>query len=1148
MFFYCLPGNHNKMSWHHFNCLPQVSKCLKIMKLVTLLILVASLQVSAKAISQQVTLSGNDISLKKVFTAIRKQTGYNFIYTAEHLENTRPVDIHVKNATLKQVLDLCFAGQPVSYQILNNTIIVKPAPLLVQEKKELPPPGSEDADILKGVVLDSASGKPLQGVTIKLVGENIGAVTDGSGAFSLNVSSGVSLEISFVGYQTKTVSYTGQTDMTIYLSVSVAGLQDVVVVGYGTVKKKDLTGSVVSLKADDFNSGSTNTSVAQLIQGRAAGVQVTQSSGAPGGGVSIRIRGAGSINAGNEPLYVIDGFPIDNTSPVVAVGTGFAGSPPPLNPLNAINPSDIESIEILKDASATAIYGSRGANGVVIITTKKGKSGRLNVDYTFTGSQAKVIRKLDLLNTSEYITVMNELAEARGNAAPFSEADIKAIGAGTDWQDVIFRTAYAQDHNLSLSGGSGKTNFFASFNYNDQDGVLLNSAFQRIQGRINLEHKASNKFKFGFNINTSQINNTEVPTSGDAVNQDADVINSATVIPPTFAVFDSAGNYVRPERGQIVSVTVDNPLALVNGTLAKNKINRTIGNVYGEYTILPGFSARINLGSDRSNSRRDVYQSTITQRGNSLGGAASILTGELSNTLFEGLLNYTTKIKQHNLAAVAGYTYQQFDLRRFNGFIQNFPSDLTGTNSLQLGNTNFDNLNSLTTRRILRSYLARVNYSYADKYLLTASFRADGSSNFGENHPYGYFPSFAGAWRISEEKFLNQSRILSDLKLRAGYGQIGNDDIGIGNAFATYSSSTPAVFGSTQYNSTSPARIPNPDLKWETTEQINMGIDFGFFNNRISGSLDYFIKSTKDLLINLPIPISTGFSSITTNVGKIRNSGFEILLNSVNIDKTFKWKTSFNLATLNNEVISTGSVPSIISNLYGVSAIARAGDPLFAYYGYQATGIFQSQEEVDNSSQKGVAVPGSPRWKDANADGKIDANDRVVLGKSFPDYTFGFSNTFSYKNISLNIFIDGAQNFSLFNFAIVDALYPNDPYRNRLAEPLLNRWVSGKNQTNSWPSSIDYTKYGGSTVNSFSVEDASFIRIKSIQLSYNIPFRNSNFIQAINVFVTGQNLKTFSDYLGFDPDVSSTSSSIVRVDRNAYPAPKTISLGLNVKF
>jgi len=1000
--------------------------------------------------------------------------------------------------------------------------------------------------------ISSDNGDLLPGVTIVEKGTTNGTTTDTNGNFSLNLlSNNAMLVVSYIGYVTQEVNIGNRTTIKILLQPDAKSLEEVVVVGYGTVKKSDVTGSVISLQPEDLNKG-LNTSVDQLLQGRAPGVQVTQSSSEPGGGVSIRIRGTSSINAGNEPLYVIDGLLIDNAPPVSNNGTEFGGNPPPRNPLSALNPADIQSIEILKDASATAIYGSRGANGVVLITTKRGADGKMKVDYNLSLAASQIARKLDILNTAEYIQVMNDLAVARGNKPVFSDNNIQEIGAGTDWQDQVLRQAITQNHNLSLSGGSGKTRYYTSFNYTNQEGIIINSQFERFQGRINLEHQASDKFKFGLNLNTSRLLNDYVPVNGFGINQQADLLNAALNTPPIFKVFDENGSYIRPENGLNVSVTLDNPLALANGTLGEEKTNRTFGNIYGEYNILPDLVFRLNFGTDRSNSRRDIYRSTITNVGLASKGIATIATGELSNYLIEGTFNYKKNIGQkHDFNVLAGYTFQQFDDLEFAGSIRGFASDIIKTNNLALGNTDLDDLSSNSVTRTLSSYLGRVNYSYKDKYLLTASVRADGSSNFGQNNRFGVFPSFSFAWKLTNEPFLSQTNLFSDLKLRIGWGQIGNDDIGAARALSTYSRVNDrlsgAVFGNNLVTSVSAARIPNPDLKWETSEQVNVGLDYGLLAGRLNSSIDIFRKTTRDLLLELPIPQATGFSFVTTNIGEIRNSGVELLLSSKNLVGNFKWNTTINFATLKNEVISLGPIAEIIRSTAGINAIARPGDPLFAYYGYQAEGIFQSADEIANSAQKGIAEPGVPRWKDVNQDGQITGEDRVVLGKPFPDFTFGLSNDFAYKKFSLNIFVEGVQGVDLFYWGLVDALYANDPYRNRLAEPLLNRWTL-QNFTNQWPSGINDTKYQGDWNNSFTVVDASFIRLKNIQLTYQIPFKSAGFIRNASVSLAGQNLALITDYPGFDPDVNSTGTGNVRLDRNAYPASRTVVLGINVGF
>ncbi|MEQ9438697.1 MAG: TonB-dependent receptor [Cyclobacteriaceae bacterium] len=1005
---------------------------------------------------------------------------------------------------------------------------------------------------ISGRVTDLSTDEPLPGVNILVKGTSSGTVTDLDGNYRLTVGDEVNtLVFSSIGYETVEESINGRAVINVTLSPDIQSLSEVVVVGYGTVEKSDVTGSVVSLRQEDLNKG-LNTSVDQQLQGRAPGVKITGSA-EPGGGVSIRIRGSSSINAGNEPLYVIDGLPIDNQAAVTTLGgDAFNGNPPPRNPLNALNPADIASIDILKDASATAIYGSRGANGVILITTKSGAKGKLKVDYNATLSSSEVARKVDVLSTSEYIRVMNELEVARGNGSVFSEADIQSFGGGTDWQDEVFRTAVSQTHNLTLSGGTENTKYYTSLNYTDQEGVVTNSQFKRYQARINLEHQASERFKFGINLNTSVLFNDYVPVNGFGINQNADVINSALNTPPIFPVFNEDGSYFKPEAGQLVSVTLENPVARAVGESGKEQTNRTFGNITAEYQLVPGLLAKLNFGSDRSTSRRDIYNSTITNVGQAANGIATIGTGELNNYLTEFTLNYTKQLNdQNNINALAGYTYQQFDERTAFASIRGFASDIITTNNLGAGDPNLAIVNSNTTQRRLISYLGRINYSFADKYLFTGSVRADGSSNFGENNRFGIFPSFALAWKLINEPFLNQTEFFSDLKLRAGWGQIGNDNIGIGRALSTYVSSTGgvngAVFGNNLYTPVSAARIPNPDLKWENTEQLNAGVDFGLFDGRLYSSLDFFVKNTKDLLQELPIPSATGFSFVTANVGQIRNSGVEFIVNSKNLVGDFKWSTAFNFATLRNEVISLGELPEIIRGNAGATAIARPGEPLFSYYGYQSEGIFQTQEEIDNSAQSATAAPGVPRWRDVDTNNRIDGDDRVIIGNPFPDLTLGLNNDFAYKNFSLNIFIEGVQGVDLLYWGLVDAHIANDPFRNRLAEPLLNRWTPG-NPTNAWPSAVNTAQYQGGNVNTFTIADASFVRLKNVQLSYEFPINSSTFLRTASVYVTGQNLALITDYPGYDPDVNSTGTANIRLDRNAYPTARTYTLGVNIGF
>jgi TonB-linked SusC/RagA family outer membrane protein len=926
------------------------------------------------------------------------------------------------------------------------------------------------------------------------------------------------------------------------MEMDVQELDNVVVIGYGSVKKSDITGAVSSLTSKDFNKG-VNVSVTQLISGRAAGVNVTQTSSEPGGGLSVRIRGASSVNAGNDPLYVIDGLPIDNSAPIGGgAGRGFPGGSQARNPLNALNPNDIESVEILKDASAAAIYGSRGANGVVLITTKKGKIGKLSVTYdAYVGTQ-EVANKLDILTTAEFIQAQNELGVARGGTAPFSEADITAIGAGTDWQNLIFRSAPVQNHNLSFSGGNEATKYFVSMNYYDQDGLIISSGIKKYIGRLNIESKAGDNFRFGLNLNTSLTNDDLVPFGGTGFNAGAGIISSAINFFPTVSPYDANGAYAK-----YYNIDMENPLAVAYGVDAVQASNRTFGSLFGEYTIMPGLKAKLNLGSDYNNSRKDIYVSTDTKAGLNNGGIGSIYNGALSNYLTEATLDYTKKLGKHNLNLLGGYTYQYFTNNFFNAGNVGFSSDLNGTNSLGSGSTSLADVGSSKNTNKLQSFLGRVNYDYKSKYLLTATLRADGSSRFGTNNKYGYFPSFSGAWQIGSEPFIQNITEISQLKLRAGYGLTGNQDIGNLNSIATFNNSGGATLGGVSQVGQSPTRIPNPDLKWESTAQFNIGIDAGILNNRINLTVDYFRKNTKDMLLNLPTSATSGFTSKLVNIGSIENKGWEFLLETRNVTGKFTWSTIANLATLKNNVKDIGPLTQILTgNLPFTNEITviEPGSPLTGYYGYRVAGVFQTGDDIPASAQP-TAKPGYLKFEDVNGDGKISAADRTLIGNPLPELTYGLSNTFSYKGLNLDVFFQGVGSVDILNQNLLEALFPNDPLRNQLAEPVLNRWTPD-NPTNKWPSAVGYNTYSAQKINTLTVEDASYLRLKNVTLSYQIPLGKFKAVNSARIFVTGQNLKTWTNYSGYDPEVSVNGDGNVRADFNAYPLARTYLFGLTI--
>src|SRR5699024_365410 len=829
----------------------------------------------------------------------------------------------------------------------------------------------------------------------------------------------------------------------------------------------------------------------QLMQGKVSGVQIVRNSSEPGGGVSVSVRGASSINAGTGPLYVVDGLPIDNSPVVTGTGNEYVGTRSPSNPLSTINPADIKSIEVLKDASATAIYGARGANGVIIITTKNGSAGRLKMNYNAYFGVQNVAHKIDLLKPKEYKEVLNNLI-AEGAASSENEVG-KIINGGTNWQDEIFRKdAFVQNHNLSFTGGSKKAQYFVSLNYFDQDGVVKSSSFKRYSARVNLTLQATEHLELGLNLNTTYSKNDYAPI-GFGINGEAGTIYGALNFDPTLPVRDAAGKY------KVSSfLDLDNPVAQLYGKNAVSNSYRTYGTVYGKYTILPGLSAKLNIGGDVLNQKKDVYVDRTTRHGGPAGGIATVLQGQKSNFLVEATLTYDKSFENNHLNAVIGATTQRFITNNTNMTASGFPADATRTFNIGLGNQATYGIGSGKRSNRLLSYLSRVNYSYKSKYLLTGSFRVDGSSRFGINNRFGYFPSFAAGWKINEENFMKNARSISNLKLRASWGQSGNQAIGNYAALTTFRSGPKAVLDDKPISTTVPARLSNPNLKWETTTQTDIGLDFGFFNERISGSIDYYNKKTFNMLLALPVPTSTGFTSKLSNVGSVRNTGWELSLKTKNINQRFKWSSSIVLSTIKNEVLNLGEISNIITGGAGQTNqifLIDPGKTMYSFYGYKVEGVWQ--EDDDFSTTTDNVVPGDLKYKDVNGDGTVNGEDRVSLGSSFPKFTWSFGNTFSYHDFRLDVFIKGSQGVKMLNNNLVDAYFPVQFRRNRFAKPYLNRWTP-EHPSNKYPSFIHPTSQGNKLVNSYTVEDASYIRLQTVTLSYQFNLQHS-FIQNANV-------------------------------------------------
>lgn len=1114
----------------------------------TLVIAICSMQLHAKdSVENEISLVKSSVSLREVLTEIETQSRYHFFYNNKQVDDNRKVTVNFESTPLGLVLDKLFGGTAVRYKISGKQILLYKTsslkfPFETRFNHQLKISDFNTVRPITGRVT-SETNEALPGVNVKIKETTTGTITDANGNYSISADEGDILVFSFIGYTTLEIPVGTQSLINVRMEPDIKELSEVVVIGYGTVNKSDLTGSVSSLKAGDLNPGA-NASVDQMMLGRAAGVQISQSSAEPGGGLSIRIRGASSINASNEPLYVIDGFPIDNSSNLSGNGIGsdpndagggfsLGSNFSPRNPLNSLNPADIESIEILKDASATAIYGSRGANGVVIITTKKGKTDKMMVNYNaYVGTQ-RIANEMDVMSAPQYMQFINNVSTDQGNGEVFSPADISAIGAGTDWQEQVYRTAPMSDNNISITGGIGSSKVYASLDYFNQEGILKNTGIKKYIGRLNFDTKVGNKTSIGFNINSSLILDRN-GVDGVNTNESAGPIYASVSYDPTEPIYNDDGTFSESQH-----LTVNNPMSLIAGVKSKNQTTRTLANFSVSYEILEGLSAKLNLGSDIQNSRRDVYVSTLTRRGEPQKGYADVTSLDRSSYLAEFTMNYNKEINEnHKFIILGGITYQEFNFNIFNANISGFPTDAIETNNLGLGNTNTDNLFSNREVNTLLSYLGRVNYTLFDKFLLTGSIRADGSSRFGANNKYGYFPSFALGYKLSDEAFIPE--LFEELKLRASWGKTGNQEIANYASQLTFGTGQFVVIDGQVVGSVEPLRIANPDLKWETTTQFNVGLDASIFNGKISATLDYFSKNTTDLLFNLPLPAASGYNSILTNIGEVSNKGFEVLINSTNISNTnFSWRTSANFTAIRNKVIDLGRIDQIVTGniqAVGNTAIIKVGSPLASYYGYEVTGI----------QQQGDSNPGYPAFKDQNGDDVITPADQLIIGSPFPDFTYGLSNQLTYKNWGLSFFFQGVQGADLLNINVIESMYPPNFRRNRLAA-MMDRWTP-TNTNAEWPSAVDPNSYAGNKVNTMVLQDASYLRLKNVQISYNVPTNKIKFLSALKIYATGQNLFTITDYLGFDPEANSFGRNNVKLDYSSYPLARIYMIGLNATF
>jgi len=1089
---------------------------LKKMKLTVILTMLV-LATFGNGFSQvKVTLKFEKAKIEQVFETLEDQTDFIFLYKDEIFDQNKRYSVNFDNVPFQDVLKSVCENSNVDYEVRANGQII-----LTEKVDEPLFKIAIQQKAITGVVYDE-DGRPLPGVSVVVKGTTMGTVTNADGEFSLTIpASAEALQFSFVGMKTQEIAIGDKIVFSVVMEQETFGIEEVVAIGYGTVRKSDLTGAVSSVQAEELQKG-MYTSVNERLQGKSSGVVISQVSGKPGSEMKVRIRGINSIASGNDPLYVIDGVPKQST----------------------INPDDIETIQILKGPSATAIYGSRASNGVIIITTKEGQKGKLTVNYNTKVGISTPSKKVDVLNGEEYMLAMNELDIARGASPEFSQEEINAIGEGTDWQDEIFRTAFREDHTLSFSGGDESGTYLVSLNYLDEEGVIKSSDYTRYVARINLRRNTE-KFSFGINMNGVHRKRTLMKSEG-ITNQEAGVTNGSLEFSPVIPAEKNEEGYYPLDP----YVSLANPLNILEGHYNKDIYNEIAANIFGEYDITSDLSVKALISGEVNNSSADLYQSRMTYMGRGQNGIADV--DDFNNQYYLGQITATYKksFDAHRLEVLAGSTYENFQHKSLNTHISDFPTDLVKTYNLGMGNDDLDGLGSGFSENSLLSYLGRINYSFADKYLFTFSYRVDGSSRFGKNNKFAYFPSGSFAWRLGEEEFISQYESISNLKLRISYGLTGNQAIGNYKSLSTFQSSGAASLNNEPKTTMVQARIPNPDLKWESTSQFDVGLNIGFFEGRLSGDFDYFRKLTTDMLYNVPVPSSSGFSSFLDNIGEMENKGIEITLRTANIvGNDFTWNTSLNFSYIKNTVLDLGPVSEIVHGSLGHTpsvAIIREGETMESYYGHEVIGIWQEGEDPSNSAQP-FAEPGYPKFKDQNNDGELNDKDLVILGDPFPEYTFGMTNYLTYKDLSLSFFIRGVEGRDLLDNDVVTSITPISEGRNRLAETWKNRWTPS-NPDAEFPSHIEPYKYMGSQINSYTVRDASFIRLSNVVLEYNIPVESINFLKEAHISFAVNNVFTLTDWIGYNPEMNWHGGSNLEGSYNAYPLSRTYSFGINVQF
>lgn len=1098
-----------------------------------ILLLLLTVVVKAQDVStDKVDINVQNVTIVKVFEEVERQTKLVFVYNSTIEDLSAKISLNAKGKKVAEVLNELSQKSSLSFKQIGNNITVT-----------VNTSGSSKERVIKGKVLDDKTNESIIGAIVKVSGANIGTVTDVDGAFVLAVPADAKeIEFSYVGYEVQKQSITRDTVLTVLLKEDVNKLNDVVVVGYGAQSKSLITGSISSIDFDKLSEIPVP-NFDQALTARMPGVEVIQATGDPGANAMFRIRGLSSLSAGSQPLIVMDGIPL-------SYGANIAN----------INPADIASVEVLKDAASTAIYGSRGTNGVVIITTKSGSNNKKGATYNFYAKYGiqDVPKRIELMDAYEFADSRAQAIRnnwIRNNPGATVPADPKDYGVpdymlpylageegltNTDWQDQIFRKAPLMDIGLSVSGKTDNTSFFLSGNYLQQDGVMLSSDYKRYSFRSNIETSLTPKLTFGVNLNPTYGIKNKLPDEN--YNEDG-IILSALCYYPFFAPYDDNGNLnISSQINEAIATggaQVENPVAMALLIKDQTEEIRMLGSSFLSYKPIDGLELKTFLGTDLLSTRENYFRPSVL--GTYTVAAPTQALGKfwskrIYNWTNENTVSYNKSIKGHDFSILGGFTVQKENTERVYVEGTGYPNDEVQTINAATTTT----ATTTETEWALLSYLARFTYNYKGRYILNASYRTDGSSRFGKNNKWGSFPSASIGWRPTSENFFPKNKVLTDMKMRASWGKTGNFFIDDYASIARLGKES-YVFNNTIQGGLAPITAPNDNLTWENTTMKNLGVDIKLFGGKVELLGDYYHSTTTDLLLNVPVPYYTGYANSLQNIGKVQNVGYEIALNTNNKVGDLFITTGISIYTNRNKVLELGPDQEVIRGSWLFST--EVGQPIGSFWGYKSLGVIETQEQLDNyPTIKGAEVGRTYMWQDSNGDGEITEDDKVLLGNYFPDYNLNFTTTLQYKGLSLSATVQSVQGHEVFNY--------------------LKLWTV--NQTN-WSPPLKETQDRSQYVypdlertdnnyqrGSMLVEDGSFVRLRNVTIGYSLPHKllSKYNVQSLRVYLSGQNIHTWTKYSGYNPEVSSRSSDPLSpgIDYGNYPVPRVYSIGINMTF